>query len=176
MKKTIYLLRHCEATGQEPDAELTEKGEEQAEEVARFFENQPIEHIISSPFKRAIQSIDPAANKLSLQMKLDDRLMERRLVSQTMTGWLKRFAESIEEKELKMATRESSRDVATGLFEVLESAPDGTVISTHGNMIRLVLKQIDGLYGFKEWIKLSHPDIYKLTVEKEEYCAKRLWS
>lgn len=75
-----------------------------------------------------------------------------------------------------MATGEFSRDVATGLFKVLESAPDGTVISTHGNMIGLILKQIDGLHGFKEWIGLSRPDVYKLIVEKEEYCAKRIRS
>lgn len=176
MKKTIYLLRHCEATGQEPDAKLTEKGKEQAKEIACFFENQPIKHIISSPFARAIQSIEPTANILRLQLQIDNRLMERRLVSQTTTGWLKRIAASIKEKEIKMATGESSQDITTSLFEVLESANDGTVISTHGNMIGLILNQIDGLSGFKEWIELSHPDVYKLIVEKEEYCAKRIWS
>lgn len=176
MKKTIYLLRHCEATGQEPDAKLTEKGEEQAKEIACFFESQPIEHIISSPFTRAIQSIEPTADKLGLQLHIDNRLMERRLVSKRWTDWLERFAESIEAKDIKMATGEFSRDVATGLFKVLESAPDGTVISTHGNMIGLILKQIDGLHGFKEWIGLSRPDVYKLIVEKEEYCAKRIRS
>lgn len=176
MKKTIYLLRHCEATGQEPDAKLTEKGKEQAVEIARFFEKQPIEHIISSPFTRAIQSIEPTADKLGLQLHIDNRLRERRLVSKRLTDWLERFTESVEEKDVKMATGEFSQDITTNLFEVLELAPDGTVISTHGNIIGLILKQIDGLSGFKEWIELSHPDVYKLIVEKEEYCAKRIWS
>lgn len=176
MKKTIYLLRHCEATGQEPDAKLTEKGKEQAEEIARFFEKQPIENIISSPFTRAIQSIEPTADTLGLQLQIDNRLMERRLVSKRLTDWLERFAESIEEQNIKMATGEFSRDVTTGLFEVLESASDGTAISTHGNIIGLILKQIDGLHGFKEWVELSHPDVYKLTVEQEDYYVKRIWS
>ena len=42
MNKTIYLLRHCEATGQNPEAELTEKGKEQAEKLIHFFEKHPL--------------------------------------------------------------------------------------------------------------------------------------
>lgn len=175
MNKTVYLLRHCQATGQEPEAELTEKGKEQAEEIAHFFDNQSIEHIISSPFTRAIQSIEPTANKLGLQITVDHRLIERQLVPPKITDWLERIAESIEEKDVKMATGESSREVLLSMMEVLEAAPDGTVISTHGNIIRLVLKQVDGLYGVKEWTGVSHPDIYELKMKKGDCDIKRIW-
>jgi len=35
--KRIYLVRHCKAAGQEPEAPLTEEGVTQAERLADFF-------------------------------------------------------------------------------------------------------------------------------------------
>lgn len=50
--KKIIVIRHCSATGQERDAELTTDGKKQANTLATFLlENQlQIDHIISSPF------------------------------------------------------------------------------------------------------------------------------
>lgn len=38
MNKTIYLIRHCQATGQAPDAQLTGIGNKQAEDLAEFMQ------------------------------------------------------------------------------------------------------------------------------------------
>ncbi|CAM3148907.1 histidine phosphatase family protein [Paenibacillus sediminis] len=57
--KTLYLIRHCKAKGQEPDADLTLEGELQAEALSNFLIDKPIDLIISSPFLRAIHSIKP---------------------------------------------------------------------------------------------------------------------
>ena len=176
MDKIVYLVRHCQATGQEPNAELTEEGKEQAKELMRFFEKRPVQHIISSPFTRAIQSIKPLADSRGLQIEIDDRLFERRLLSESIKDWLERLEESFRDLELKMAGGESSLEVTQLGMEVLETAPDGTVISTHGNIIGLLLKRIDGLVGFKEWEELSHPDVYEVKVKKGDYVARRIWS
>ena len=77
MDKTECLVRHCQATGQELQAELTEEGKEPAKVLMRFFEKRNIKHIISSSFTRAIQSIQPTADSLSLQVEIDGRLAER---------------------------------------------------------------------------------------------------
>lgn len=60
--KKIIVIRHCSATGQERDAELTTDGKKQANTLATFLlEHHPqIDHIISSPFVRAIDSIHSA--------------------------------------------------------------------------------------------------------------------
>ena len=49
MGKHIYVIRHCEAKGQSPDASLTEQGFHQAEVLAEFLLTK-IERIITSPF------------------------------------------------------------------------------------------------------------------------------
>lgn len=42
---TLYLIRHCSAAGQEPDAPLTEAGHEQAHLLRDFFHEIPIDRI-----------------------------------------------------------------------------------------------------------------------------------
>ena len=138
MEKTIYLVRHCQATGQEQTLELV-----------RFFETRTIQHIISSPFTRAIQTIKPLADSRGLQIEIDNRLAERRLMSATVTDWLERLEASFRDMELKMADGESSRVVTKMAMEVLEATPDETVLSIHGNIIGLLLRRIDGLDGGK---------------------------
>ncbi|PSB05434.1 hypothetical protein C7B62_25205 [Pleurocapsa sp. CCALA 161] len=57
MSLMLYLVRHCQATGQEPDAPLTEIGQQQAITLAGWLSGVSIGRIISSPFVRAYQSM-----------------------------------------------------------------------------------------------------------------------
>jgi 2,3-bisphosphoglycerate-dependent phosphoglycerate mutase len=175
MNKTVYLVRHCQAIGKEPKAELTEEGKEQAKELMRFFEKRNIKHIISSPFTRSIQSIQPTADNLGLQVEMDDRLAEHRLISENLEDWLERIEESIQDKELKMAGGVSSSEVAKRGMEVLEAANDGTVLVTHRNTMGLILMQIDSMQGLKEWTGMSHPDVYEVKINKVTYNVRRIW-
>ena len=45
MNQILYLVRHCQATGQGSDAPLTETGKQQAIELADRFSKVPIELI-----------------------------------------------------------------------------------------------------------------------------------
>lgn len=175
MDKTVYLVRHCQAAGQELQAELTEEGKEQAKELMRFFEKRNIKHIISSPFTKAIQSIKPTADSLSLQVEIDGRLAEHKLISKNLKDWLERLEESVRDMDLKMAGGESSCEVAKRGMEVLEAATDGTVLATHRNTMGLLLMRIDGMQGLKEWAGLSHPDVYEVKVKKDTYYVRRIW-
>lgn len=175
MEKTIYVVRHCRAEGQAPDAELTEEGKTQSKELAGFFKDKNIQHIISSPFTRAIQSIEQTADSLGLEMEIDGRLAERVLSSKNLPDWMERLEESFEDLDLKMAGGESSREAADRGMQVLEAAPDRTILVTHGNLMGLLLKRIDGAYGFEEWKKLSNPDVYEVKAMDKNIYATRLW-
>ena len=74
---TIYLIRLCSATGQAPDAPLTEAGDRQALALADFFQNIPINRIISSDYTRAIASIAPLAVSKQLTIETEPKLRER---------------------------------------------------------------------------------------------------
>lgn len=47
LKKRIYVIRHCEAEGQPKEAQLTEKGSQQAADLAEFFSDVKINRIIT---------------------------------------------------------------------------------------------------------------------------------
>jgi 2,3-bisphosphoglycerate-dependent phosphoglycerate mutase len=46
----LFLIRHCSALGQEPEAPLSSEGEQQAQELARFLAEYGITRIVSSPY------------------------------------------------------------------------------------------------------------------------------
>ncbi len=45
--KQLYLIRHCEAEGQAPEADLTPKDVEQARALALFLTDYYIDHVLS---------------------------------------------------------------------------------------------------------------------------------
>lgn len=57
----LILVRHSETEGQHEDSPLTKSGVRQAQVLANFLDQSgyEIDHIISSPFLRAIETIKP---------------------------------------------------------------------------------------------------------------------
>lgn len=175
VERTLYLVRHCEAEGQHPEAGLTAKGREQADRLAHFFADKEIAHIVSSPYVRAIESIEPALKQLKLPLKTDSRLAERVLGSGDLPDWLEHLEQSFNNMELKLAGGESGREAAERGAEALAAAPDQSIIVTHGNLLTLMLNQWDEKYGFTEWRSLSNPDVFKIRQLAEAVIVERLW-
>ena len=59
MTKCLFLVRHCESTGQEASAPLTAVGQAQAVLLADHLEMLGVDLLVSSPYTRAQQSIAP---------------------------------------------------------------------------------------------------------------------
>lgn len=79
---TTYLLRHASA-GSRDDADpqdhqrpLDPDGQEQARRLADWLRHQPIERLVSSPYLRCVQSLEPLGDALGLPVELDDALAE----------------------------------------------------------------------------------------------------
>ena len=71
---------HFSATRRDPgivDPRLTELGHAQAEEAARRLVGEGIEHIIVSPYTRALQTVGPVAAALELPVHVDPIVRER---------------------------------------------------------------------------------------------------
>ncbi|MFF1991243.1 histidine phosphatase family protein [Bacillus mycoides] len=178
--KKIIVIRHCSATGQKRDAELTFAGKDQANTLATFLlENQlQIDHIISSPFVRAIDSIRHYALKANLSIEEDERLAERILSNVQMDDWMQKLESTFTNIDIAFSGGESTKqatDRAISLIqEVLKLEHDTTLLVTHGNLLTLILKHFDHTIGFDEWKTLTNPDIYEITLD-EQSIIKRLW-
>ena len=174
--KTLYLVRHCSATGQAPNADLSDSGFEQAEKLAVFFSGISIENIISSPFKRAQDSIRPTAKAKNLPLSIDNRLAERTLSTSDLPNWLELLEETFNNLDLKLSGGESSREATARALEVITEAPNNTILVTHGNLMSLILKHFDDSIGFREWKSLRNPDVYTVTIGNNESSYEHLWN
>ncbi|WP_042142289.1 histidine phosphatase family protein [Paucisalibacillus sp. EB02] len=178
MGKRIYLVRHCKAEGQNVEAKLTEEGIHQAKVLVDFFSEIKIDRMITSPFTRAIESILPLSKERGIPIEIDKRLSERILSTENLVDWQEKLKDSFDDLDICYHGGESSREAMNRGMEVIDdlikSDQENTLITTHGNLMALLLKSVDPSFGFNEWKKLSNPDIYLL--EPDISSIKRLWN
>lgn len=178
-RKTIYLIRHCEAKGQKADAELTSNGRKQAMELADFLEEKDIQLILSSTYLRAYDSIKPLAERLHLPVHRDERLMERKLSDKNLDEWLLLLEKTFHNLDIVYEGGESSRQAmqrgVTVVKECLQKKETTFAIVTHGNLLSLIWKYFDQTVGFKEWRELSNPDVFQINYYQDRKTIKRIW-
>ena len=178
MNQLLYLVRHCQTIGQEPDAPLTEIGQQQAITLANRLCEAEIGCIISSSFSRAYQSVVPLSQRLGLTIEIDSLLTERVLSPVPLDNWQELLAKTFVDLDLSFEGGESSRTAMMRGVAVVERAiqqtAKPTVIVTHGNLMTLILKYFDKQIGYAEWENLRNPDVYCLKFSDEETCIKRM--
>lgn len=118
----LYLVRHCQATGQEPDAPLTARGEQQSAQLANFLQPSMIAHIVTSPFRRAQQTVEPLALATGLPVEIDARLAERTLSTEPLPDWRERLQATWDDFDMVLPGGESSRADTTRGMATLSDA------------------------------------------------------
>ncbi len=176
--KTLYIIRHCQASGQGEEAPLTVDGMKQAKNLAVFLHKYPINRIISSPYIRAIDSIKPYSEKSGIRIELDERLRERVLSSDNLENWFEHLQLSFEDFSLKLKGGESSAEAKTRaemlINELRVDNNEHIVLVSHGNLSTLLLNNFDEKYGFDEWKTMSNPDVYEVLLEPQ-LLIRRIW-
>jgi 8-oxo-dGTP diphosphatase len=78
----LYLVRHAKAgrrgSWDGPDVlrPLTKSGRGQAQALAAWLANEPVSRVLSSPYTRCIQTAEPLAAKLGLEIEVTEELAE----------------------------------------------------------------------------------------------------
>jgi 8-oxo-dGTP diphosphatase len=78
----LYAVRHAHAgsrsswRGDDRERPLSSKGEKQALGIADQLGDRDITRLVSSPSLRCVQTLEPLAAQLGLEVKIDDRLDE----------------------------------------------------------------------------------------------------
>lgn len=160
-----YLIRHCETTGQSPEAPLTELGCRQASELSQALAKIGIRRIVSSQYLRAVESAKPLANRCGVTIETDPRLCERKL-GDVPGEWLSALAQTFSDDSLAFPGGESSGVATTRAMncvsEILHSAVGPVAIFTHGNLLSLIARSFDKSLGFEFWRGLKNPDVFEV--------------
>ncbi len=167
----VALVRHCESSGQAPEAPLTEIGRAQARELVRRLEPLEIDHVVSSPYARARATIEPFAARRGLVVHVDARLAERSLSPEPIEGWRDVVRRSFEDLESRAPGGESGRETLARGWAAIESVLGGghrlPVVVSHGQLLSLVLHSIDPSFGYAGWESLRNPDLLLLERTRE---------
>lgn len=79
---TVYLVRHAQAgeraawNGDDPSRPLSGRGWRQSEAIAKRMEHDDVTRLVSSPFRRCVETLEPLGKRVGLHVEEDERLAE----------------------------------------------------------------------------------------------------
>jgi 2,3-bisphosphoglycerate-dependent phosphoglycerate mutase len=168
---TFYLIRHAHADW-EPDESrsLSVKGKRDAIQVAEILSEYPVTEIYSSPYRRALQTVEPLARLLEVKVQIVPELRERTLSG----GVVGDFNSAVEAAwrdptfshpggESNAAAQQRGISIVCKLQEMYPGAD--IILSTHGNLMALVMQYFVPDIDFAFWKALSMPDIYQIRID-----------
>lgn len=167
---TLYIFRHGQSVDNEKyvfsgwrTAPITEKGKEQAEVLAKKLKNKKIDKLISSPQKRAMQTMEIAMSlnesAKNLPINTDERIKERSygdLQGKNKLEWHKKNPEFLHKirrtyhgqpphgESIGMVYKRVS-DFADELVKEMKEKQINVAVSCHGNSIRCFRKYFESL-------------------------------
>ena len=179
---TFYLVRHAHVDWTpDENRSLTERGHQDAKRAAEILLKYPISAIYSSPYLRARQTIAPLSSRLEIEVQSEPDFRERRLSEGQVPNFLKAIEATWEDSSFVHPGGESNsaaqqRGVAV-LFRINQlHQVKHIVISTHGNLLALMLHHFEPSIDFNFWKSMTFPDIYQLKIKADcQSIIHRFW-
>ncbi|MEC0130789.1 MULTISPECIES: histidine phosphatase family protein [Paenibacillus] len=188
MKTYIYMVRHAVSPfvlGNERERGLSEKGHADAYRIKELLAEEKITHFVSSPYRRAVETIKYLAEASNQEIELYEELRERAIGSVEIEisedDFLQGIRTSFSDKYYKMPDGESTQEAQERAIPVIKQLikqhKGGKIaLGTHGNIMTIILNYFDKKYGYEFFEQTSKPDIYKLEFEELELThVERLW-
>lgn len=172
--KYVYFVRHSIrdfTIKEDREAPLTEEGVKLANGLTLFFLNKNISNVYTSPYLRAVQTIEPTANLLKINMVLEDNLRER-----TVGNWVDNFSDFALNQwnnfDFKLDNGESLNEVQQRMVtiynKIFKKEKGNIIISGHGTSLATLFNSILGdNFGFKEFTRMNMPDVYCAKYEDD---------
>ena len=178
----VYYVRHAEPNYENHDdmlRELTPKGMEDRKLVTAFLSDKDIDVVLSSPFKRAVDTVADFAEKNSLSIETIDDFRERRVDS----CWIEDFAAFSKKQwsdfEYKLSDGECLKEVQdrniAALNTVLEKYNGkNVVIGSHGTALSTIINYYDSSFGYEDFEKIRFlmPWIVEFVFNTDNKCIE----
>ena len=173
---SVIFLRHGQAlnnterilAGRTPGIPLTDKGLDQAQKAAKFLEDMNISAIYSSPIERAKNTAEIVGNHNSVDVKIDDRLIELDMGKFTGMPYEEIFSShgnvfmKFYKGELEIAHNgvETFADVKKRVLSIVDH-----VIETHPNENVVLVTHMDPIKAMLSTVmSLSPENLYELII------------
>ncbi len=159
MMTTVYFVRHAEPNYQNHDdrlRELTEKGLRDRKLVTEYLSGIPVDVVVSSPYKRAVDTVSDFAGHYGYHIEMVEDFRERRVDS----GWIEDFRafsqKQWEDFDYKRSDGETLREVQArnirALMDLLRRYPGKTiVVGSHGTALSTIIQYFRRDFGFADF-------------------------
>jgi 2,3-bisphosphoglycerate-dependent phosphoglycerate mutase len=171
----VLLVRHAEpfppGTPEyaDDDRPLTDAGRAAAAELALELEGYELSAMYSSPYARAVETLQPLARLRRMEINLLADLRERQLSLELHDEWQETLERSWADPDFALPGAESGRQAqrrAIATLDLLRSRhPDGgrLVLGSHGNLISLILHALEPGVDHAFNLAMPMPAVYRLT-------------
>lgn len=139
---TVHLIRHGHKQSHAGDPGLTEIGIQQARQTGEYLRQFPISQIVTSPFKRTVETAQQIGEQLTLPFTTSKSLIERMNWhddSVSRQDFIDEWIASTHDRDYQPKWGDSSRKTGGRLAEVITSLhsaePKHIVLVTHGGAI-----------------------------------------
>ena len=161
---TVYFIRHAQSDSsvrEDAIRPLTEKGLSDCALVTEFLRDKKIDAVLSSPYKRAVDTVSGFAEAAGLKLQTVEDFRERRFGS----AWIDDFKAFFKEQWADFSSRqpdgESLHEVQTrniaALNKTLTRHKDKNIaIGTHGTALSAIINHYDNTYGYEDFMAMAY--------------------
>ncbi len=182
MTTTVYFVRHTEPyyTGDDRTRTLSPKGMRDRSLVTEFLADKNITVAVSSPFRRAYETIAEFAEKNGLTIQTVEDFRERRIADVWVEDFREFTRKQWEDFDFRLEDGECLREVQArniaALKNLLKRYPGETiVVGTHGTALSTIIHSYDPTFGYDGFhrIRGKMPWVVRFEFEDGEFVRMR---
>ena len=159
----VYFVRHAEPNYNNHDdmsRELSDKGLIDRRLVTEFLTDKRIDVVISSPYKRAMDTVKEFADEANMDIVVVNDFRERKIDSCWIEDFNSFCRQQWKDFDYKLTDGECLREVqrrnVNALKQVLKDYKDkAIVIGSHGTALSTIINYYDKSFGYSEYEKIK---------------------
>lgn len=175
---TIYFVRHAPSPwvpNREAERPLSAEGERAAERVADQLAGVDFDAILSSPYERAKQTVEPLAAQREMPLEVVDGFRERTLTDGPAEEYGETFQSAVDAvfsdwsfawPDAESNDEAQARGVAAVESVCADHEGETVAVATHGQLLTVTLNHYDERFDREWWAEtLTTPDVYAARFE-----------
>lgn len=159
---TLYFVRHAQSDYTIHDDQtrpLTAKGLQDRTLVSDYLMDKDVSVVISSPYKRAYDTVAEFAQRKELDIICVDDLRERKIEDEWIDDFTTFTMNQWSDFNYKRSSGESLKEVQTrnihAILELLDCYPDKTIaIGTHGTALSTIINYFDPSFTYENFAQI----------------------
>lgn len=177
MITVVYFVRHAEPNYENHDdmtRELSAKGLKDRKLVTKFLMDKNIQIVLSSPYKRAVDTVREFAEKKEMNIDIIDGFRERKVDSLWIEDFNSFCKKQWEDFEYKLSDGECLKEVQDRNILALKNIVEkfkgkNIVVGSHGTALSTIVNYYDKKFGYSDFneIRQLMPWVVKFVFDEE---------